>query len=163
MHTHGTSLKVFFSAIFIVIAGLTQIKIEAQPAQFTPVDVGQTVNGFQDDFTGTTRDPNWVSVGADADLYSLNNGVLVIPSLAGDPNHLLYEAAGYDKVVQEVLARMKVTGFEFSDSGVTRGGIGVGSDPDNNRPGQALNLHFRDTDATGPVTGRHVGLLDDFK
>jgi hypothetical protein len=64
--------------------------------------------------------------------------------------------------VQEVLARIKVTAFEFSAGGLTRGGIAVGSDPDNARPGQALNLHFRDTDATGPVHGRHVGLLDDY-
>src|SRR5262245_1749008 len=160
MHTNITSLKVRLIAFLMV--GLSQTNLQAQQPQFTPFDVGQTVNGFQHDFTGEARDPNWVSVGVGDDLYTQANGVLVIPSLFGDPNHLLYAAPGYDNVVQEVLARMKVTAFEFSSGGVTRGGIAVGSDPNNSHPGQALDLHFRDTDATGPVTGRHVGFLDDY-
>jgi hypothetical protein len=44
--------------------GLGLAGIQILPAgSGQPSDLGQTVNGFQDDFTGTTSDPKWVPVG----------------------------------------------------------------------------------------------------
>jgi hypothetical protein len=40
-----------------------------------PVERGQVVNGFQDDFTGATRDPNWKVLGPGGDLYRQANGL----------------------------------------------------------------------------------------
>src|SRR5262245_12928212 len=56
-------------------------------AQFTPVDVGQTVSGFQDDFSGAARDANWIVVGAGGDYYEQANGVLKVTVIDSDPNH----------------------------------------------------------------------------
>src|SRR2546422_483245 len=88
-------------------------------AQLLPADVGTTVNGFQDDFDGAALNPNWVVLGANA--YSLSNGVLRVTTASGDPNHLLYQAAGYNNSVQEVLARIRVLNFGTGDQ--PRGGI----------------------------------------
>src|SRR6185503_14859908 len=87
--------------------------------QLVPSDVGTTVNGFQDDFDGTSLSPSWVVRGAN--VYSVANGMLRASSATGDPNHLLYEAAGYNPSVQEVLARIRVVNFGSGD--FPRGGI----------------------------------------
>lgn len=150
------SLKTLVLALFMV--GSSQTNIQAQ-GQFTPVDVGQTVNGFQDDFAGAARDPNWVAVGPAGDLYEQVDGLLRVTAASGDPNHLLYTAPGYSDAVQEVLARIRLISF---DSGAyPRGGIGVGVNVDTS---QGIELHFRDwTDQAIDGHLRHLRLLDDLR
>jgi hypothetical protein len=127
-----------------------------------PAELGQTVNGFQDDFTSATRDPNWVPVGPSGDTYTQVNGVLQVAAAHGDPNHLLYKGAGGSNIVQEVLARMRVVGFGTLD--YVRGGVCVGAltnvsgAPATNWA--AFNLHFRDV-VEDNAPARHFRLLDD--
>lgn len=121
-----------------------------------PVDFGQTVNGFQDDFTGAARDPNWVAVGPGGDLYEQANGVLKVTASMGDPNHLLYAAPGYNDATQEVLAHIRIKAFGQGDG--PRGGIGVGVNADNS---QGIELHFRNSDFN--ETGTRFRLLDDLR
>jgi hypothetical protein len=151
MHSKRSPLK----AAFVVLFAATLSQIQAQPPQFTPIDFGQSVNGFQDDFASAERDPNWVPVGAGGDLYEQADGVLHITVTDGDPNHLLYEAPGYSDAAQEVLARMRATSFGTGD--FPRGGVAVGVDGDT---GEGINLHFRDSNQDG-VSGRQFKLLDD--
>ena len=61
-----------------------------------PLDFGQNVSGFQDDFSGVTRDPNWVAVPSDRDDYKQADGVLRVTTMDANPCHLLCQAAGYD-------------------------------------------------------------------
>jgi hypothetical protein len=123
-----------------------------------PSELGQTVNGYQDDFTGSTRDPNWRPYGPGGDLYTQANGVLNVQVRTGDPNHLLYVAPGYNPTNQEVVARIRITAFGTGDP--SRGGIGVGVQTNTADLSRGINLHFRDF-AEGGVTGRHFMLLDD--
>lgn len=123
-----------------------------------PADFGQSANGFQDDFTSAARDPNWVAVPADKDMYEQVNGLLRVTVMGDSPGldtHLLYEAPGYNDSVQEVLARIRVTAFGVGDA--PRCGISVGVDPESS---QGINLHFRDNDQDG-IQGRQFKLLDD--
>lgn len=121
-----------------------------------PAEDGTMVAGYQDDFAGATRDPNWKARGPGGDLYRQEDGLLRVTVRSGDPNHLLYEAPGYDNTVQEVLARIRVTAFGVNQDG-PRGGIGVGvSSP----ASQGINLHFRNFNQDG-VNGRQFKLLDD--
>ena len=76
-----------------------------------PAELGQTLNGFQDDFTGATRDPDWKAFGPGGDRYEQADGLLYVSPSVGDPNHLLYMKAGYSNDVQEVLARIRATAF----------------------------------------------------
>lgn len=95
--------------------GRVSIPIQTAPAM--PADVGENVAGFQDDFTGTNRNPLWVQRGRydhqNALSLSTNffqeRGVLRITPAAPDPTHLLFEAPGYNATNQEVLVRMRVT------------------------------------------------------
>ena len=123
-----------------------------------PSELGQTVNGFQDDFTGATRDPNWRPFGPGGDLYVQANGLMHVQVRSGDPNHLLYVAPGYNTTNQEVVARIRITAFGTGDP--SRGGIGVGVQTNAADLSRGINLHFRDF-AEGGVTGRHFMLLDD--
>jgi len=118
-----------------------------------PIDVGTTVNGFQDDFEGTALNSNWVVAGAN--VFSVSGGLLHVVSATGDPNHLLYEAAGYDNSVQEVLARIRVLSFGSGD--LVRGGVGAGIDPSSTR---GLNYLFRENTSDGQ-TALHLAFLDD--
>src|SRR5438094_435206 len=52
-----------------------------------PAEYGRTVNGFQDDFTGATRDPNWKAIGPGGDHYVQEDGVLKVYVATNDPNH----------------------------------------------------------------------------
>ncbi len=123
----------------------------AAHAQFVPSDVGTTVAGFQDDFNGTALNPSWVARGQN--VFSVSGGMLHVTSASGDPNHLLYEAAGYNNSVQEVLARIRVTSFGTGDP--ARTGVAVAVDPSSS---QGINLHLRDEPNPGQ---RHVEFLDD--
>jgi hypothetical protein len=112
---------------------------------------------FQDDFTGASRDPNWVAYGPAGDLYEQTNGVLKVTAVESDPNHLLYTAGGYSDSVQEVLARIKINAFGQGD--YPRGGIAVGINTDSS---QGINLMFRNSPLQS-IGGSpfHFRLLDD--
>src|ERR1700721_2401359 len=78
------SLKL--SSILLLTAGLSQFNGTAQNTNM-PYDFGTVVNGFQDNFTNSARDPAWVPVGAGGDQYHQTNGVLSIGTFfAGNPN-----------------------------------------------------------------------------
>jgi hypothetical protein len=133
-----------------------------------PVELGQTVNGFQDDFTGATRDPNWVPVGPGGDLYTQTNGVLQVAVNAGDPNHLLYMGPGGSNTVQEVLARIRVVAFGSGDpcrGGVCVGSItnltGAGSGPATNW--SAININIRNNADVSGAPNYHFRMLDDLR
>ena len=127
--------------------------LTAQP--FSPADAGTTVSGFQDDFSGASLGSGWVVRGAN--VYSVANGILHIASPNSDPNHLLYEVPGYNTSTQEVLVRIRVTGF--SPGQYSRGGIGVGVDA---ATSSGINFTFRDGNYEGQV-GKHTAFLDDFR
>jgi hypothetical protein len=85
------------------------------------------------------------------------NGVLHVGQAGGDPNHLLYAGANYAGVVQEILARARVT--RFGNGPYARGGIGISVDRSTS---QGINFTFRDNDGAGHP-GRHLALLDDYR
>jgi hypothetical protein len=126
-------------------------------------EYGDTVTGYQDSFTGATRNTNWVAVGAGGDNYVQGNGLLKVFANHGDPNHLVYAAPGYSNDVQEVLARIRIIAFQSADA--YRGGIGVcigtngSSSPYTNF--QGMNFHFRDN--TNESKLRHFKFLDDLR
>lgn len=140
-------MKACVFALFCVTCLTIPLNLNAQ----APLDVGTTVNGFQDDFDLPSLNPHWVVRGLN--VYSVMNGVLRVTSAASDPNHLLYEAPGYNNSVQEVLARIRI--LDFSTGDAARAGIATVVDPASS---QGINLHFRDE----PVAGqRHMEFLDD--
>ena len=118
-----------------------------------PVDVGTTVNGFQDDFDGSALGPNWVVAGAN--VFSVSGGILHVTPAAGDPNHLLYELPGYNNAVQEVLARIRVLSYGAGD--LVRGGLGVRVRSSSD---QGINYLFRENTSDGE-TALHLAFLDD--
>ncbi|MSU22148.1 MAG: hypothetical protein EXS30_12235, partial [Pedosphaera sp.] len=117
-----------------------------------PAEFGQTVNGFQDSFDGATLNASWKARGPATNIYSLANGILSVTNAIGDPNHLLYEAAGYNSTNQEVLARIRINRFGTND--LARAGIGASVGITNS---QGINYHFRNEGA-GAV---HTEFLDD--
>jgi len=120
-----------------------------------PIDeYGDTVSGFQDDFSGATRNTNWVAVGPGGDSYLQQSGLLRVFASHGDANHLIYQAAGYTNAVEEILARIRVL-FAQSVTGF-HAGIGVGIDPVTS---QGMNLGFRDYAAES--ANHHFKLYDD--
>jgi len=129
-------------------------------------DFGNTVAGYQDNFSGATMNTNWVALGGGGDGYLQINGLLKIFANQGDPNHLVYAAPGYSNDVQEVLARMRVVAFQQGDP--CRGGLGVcigtNASSDNPTNYEGINLHFRDNPGDTPTNVtvvRHIKLLDD--
>ena len=74
-----------------------------------PVDVGTSVNGFQDDFDGAALGSYWQISGMN--VFTVSGGALHVSPASGDPNHLLYSGASYDKTIQEVLARIRIVTF----------------------------------------------------
>lgn len=163
----ATDLVVRFEAMstfFNEIVGIDNVRIHSgnlPPAGPVgqPLELGKTVNGFQDDFTGATRDPNWKPRGPGGDLYKQEDGLLRVTVRLLDPNHLLYEAPGYNDTVQEVLARIRVIAFGTGDA--SRAGIGtaVQTTPASELS-RGINLHFRNNTQDG-VTGKQFKLLDD--
>ena len=138
------------------ILAVDNIRVTAgEAASGQPTELGQTVNGYQDDFTGATRNPDWKVRGPGGDYYAQADGVLRVSARTGDPNHLLYEASGYHTNVQEVLARIRITAFGTNDA--ARAGLGVGVATNNS---QGINLHFRNH-LQDNVAGRQFKLLDD--
>lgn len=129
-------------------AGVNMLQTNKPIAEY-----GDAVSGFQDNFSGATRNTNWVAVGAGGDHYLQQGGLLKVFADHGDPNHLIYQVSGYSNDVQEVLARLRVVAFGSGDP--FRAGIGVGIGTNS----QGMNLHFRDY--TNAVPARHFQFLDD--
>lgn len=123
-----------------------------------PLDFGRSTAGFQDDFDGRTRNPHWISRPATMDLYLQTNGVLKVPTLQGDPNHLFYEAPGYDSQTHEVLARIKIN----SHGEGSRAGIAVGGNPAATHPGESLNLVFVPNARDLGINAPRFRLLNDY-
>jgi hypothetical protein len=122
-------------------------------------EFGTNVNGYQDDFNGTTLNPDWLvyNGGGSPNLFTLSgSGSLIMNPAAGDPNKLLYNpASGYDNSVQEVLALIRVNTDTAAVDGF-RGGVASVS---NTFDGQGINLLIRQPGQNGP--GNHFNLLDD--
>jgi hypothetical protein len=139
--------------------------IVAPVAAEQPAEQGQTLNGFQDDFTGPSRDPNWVVVGPGGDHYLQSGAVLKVFASGGDANHLLYMAPGASNIVQqEVLARIRVVNFGTGDG--PRGGICVGVETNvvlaSLDAWSGIDLLFRDNIEDSPPN-RHFKLRDDLR
>ena len=123
-------------------------------AQSLPTDVGTTVNGFQDDFEGTSLGTNWVVQGTSN--YLVSDGVLHVLPGTGDPDHLLCELPGYDNTVQEVLARIRIV--NFGSGNAVYGGVGVGVD---GSTGEGIDFVFRNGSSEGQ-SNQHMAFLDDY-
>jgi hypothetical protein len=121
--------------------------------ELVPTDVGTTVNGFQDDFDGTTFNPNWVVAGDN--VFSVSGGLLHVTPATGDPNHLLYEMPGYNDAIQEVLARVRVLSYGSGD--LVRGGVAVAVNPSTTR---GINYLFRENTSDNQ-SALHLAFLDD--
>ena len=125
---------------------LGSIRFQTNQTAGVPWELLQTVNGFQDDFTSAARNTNWVASANNdpaPDQYQQANGVLRVFPSVGDPNHLLFEASGYSNSVQEVLARIRVVGFQTNSDG-PRGGIAVAVTTNAANPSRGINLELRD-------------------
>lgn len=149
---------------YITVDNIRVVGPLGAPTVEVPAELGQTVNGFQDDFTGATRNPNWVAVGAGGDHYLQQDGVLKVFPSAGDPNHLLYMGAGASNTVSEVLARVRMLNFSSGDA--PRGGIAVNVSSnvtDHLGVWTGINLNFRNHTDTGTTTTRHFRILDDLR
>ncbi len=143
-----SELSLLFAALQTAAVALSPAGVNAQ---LLPSDAGTTVSGFQDDFDGGALNPSWIVRGAN--VFSVSGGMLHVASTTGDPNHLLYELAGYNNSIQEVLARIRVNNFGNGDA--PRAGISTASDPVTS---QGINLMFRDEPNPGQ---RHFEFLDD--
>jgi hypothetical protein len=152
-----------FLPISLVVAGVLLARPSVAPVRGQPTELGQTVNGFQDDFTSAVRNPNWVAVGPGGDHYEQvpTYGVLRVTTSGGGSNHLLYMAPGASNSVQEVLARIWVV--KFGTGEMPRAGVCAGVNtnvPAVFKGWNGINLQFRDNAADGPPS-RHFNLLDD--
>jgi hypothetical protein len=150
---------------FIAAAAVLAVVTIATTAQAVMVsnfnEAGTTVNGYQDDFNGTTLNPDWFLIdngGNGPGLFTLSgNGTLFMNPAGGDPNKLLYNPpTPYSDTVQQILALIRVSIDEPFPSDGFRGGPTVGS---NLGDGRGINLHFREPGENGP--GNHFNLLDD--
>ncbi len=184
MRTSTSTFKL--SSLLLLTIGLTQFNAAAQTNASTPYDYGTVVNGFQDNFTNSIRDPGWVVINvSNVDTYVQTNGVLRVssPTNAQNPNHLIYNPNGvsYNGTNQEVLVRLRAVNFQWSDAnqGSQMFGIGVACQPTNSPPSGTGNLGgynwmFMDLDgwddtgdpnyATFPtaVQAYQARLLDDY-
>jgi hypothetical protein len=143
-------------------SGVSVVHVQAQPAE-----LGQTLNGFQDDFTGATRDTNWVAVGPGGDHYVQQDGLLKVFVSHGDPNHLIYMGPGGSNTTQEVLARLRVVNFGAGDP--SRGGIAVCVSTGvtshlTDWIGMNLNIrNYSENFNSGPTSTNHFKMLDDLR
>jgi uncharacterized protein (TIGR03118 family) len=125
---------------------LGSISFQTNQTAGVPWELLQTVNGYQDDFTSKSLNANWVPSANNnptPNQYAQVNGVLRVFATTGDPNHLLYQAAGYSNDVQEVLARIRAVAFQTNFDG-PRGGIAVAVTTNAANPSRGIDLHFRD-------------------
>jgi hypothetical protein len=152
------SLKL--SSLLLLTAGLSQFNGAAQNTNM-PYDFGTVVNGFQDNFTNSVRDPAWVPVGAGGDQYRQTNGVLSVGTFyAGNPNHLLYiPAGGYDGTTQEVLIRLRILNMPFVPQGSAHAGALVAAEPPGGESlpaGSGINWQLMNTSDNGSLFGDNI-------
>lgn len=134
---------------------------ESQAALFTNfAEYGTTVNGFQDDFDGTTLNPGWLRVDPGnndgGNVYTLSgDGRLLMGIPQGDGNRLLYNGATYSTSSQEVLALMRSNTappannlWRFGVAGLT-----------NTSNGNGINLELLGNENDAP--NLHARLLND--
>ncbi|MGO8701106.1 MAG: hypothetical protein ACLQVY_25725 [Limisphaerales bacterium] len=126
-----------FRRVLAVLGMVSMFGLAALAQELVPTDVGTTVNGFQDDFDGTTLNTNWVVAGDN--VFSVSGGFLHVTSAIDDPNHLLYELPGYNNSIQEVLARVRVLNYGSGD--LVRGGVAAAVNPSTT---QGINYLFRE-------------------
>ncbi len=144
MLNHQSLLLRLIAILAISLAGSI---FQSNAQSLVPADWGTVVNGYQDDFEGTSLQSGWAVRGAS--VYSVNGGILHMGVGAGDPNHLLYEGAAYNSAVQEVLVRMRVTSYGSGDG--PRGGPSTVVDASST----GINYHFRNNTAV------RMAMLDD--
>ena len=138
----------------------TSCRVDFSP--LLPLDCGQIVCGFQDDFSSPIRDPHWVAVPAQRDCYTQADGVLKVTTMDTNPSHLLYSAAGYDQAVQEVLARIRIKHIALGANPIA--GISVACSPETAHAGEAINFIFlQDPGDTLGVSGPVLRLVDDWR
>jgi hypothetical protein len=123
----------------VPIAAGTQAAIDF--TVYVPLEFGQTVTGFQDNFNSATIDPDWNPDPSDNMPFTQSGGMLhmtTITNITGeDPVHLFYEpASGYSSDTQEVLMRMRINTLTAD----AVGGVAVGGDPVIG--GEAANLYM---------------------
>jgi hypothetical protein len=123
-------------------------------------EFGTTVNGYQDDFNGTSLNPDWLEFDGGNDDGPLfvpsGTGTLLMNPAGGDPNKLLYNPAGGYMNDQNVLALIRVNIDPAGESDGFRAGLATVSSTAN---GHGLNLLFREPGQNGP--GNHFNLLND--
>jgi len=140
---------------------LASLATDARAVLFSNfTEFGKTVNGYQDDFNGTTLNPSWIehnAAPADPAHFTLSGtGSLQMHGANNDPNKLLYNpASGYNTTTQNVLALIRMT-TEGPNVDGGRGGVAAVSD---SLTGQGLNLLLRQPTQNG--NGNHFNLLDD--
>ena len=137
-------------------------QLPASQDRHVPLDFGEKVHGFQDDFSGLVRDPSWVAVPADRDCYQQANGVLHVTATDTNPSHLLYKGTEYAGAVQEVLARIRVNALAAGPNPIA--GISVAANPAAAHAGEGINFIFINDPgdclgAAGPV----LRLVDDWR
>ena len=113
------------------------------PAQsFSPDDVAALVNGFQDDFSSSVRNPDWVSVPAASDPFWIQaNGVLRVTTMSPNPNHLLYKpATPYDNSTQEVLVRIRYKHLNADNNALIGPAVGCNPNDPGGHPGAGINI-----------------------
>jgi hypothetical protein len=128
----------------LLIAANTQAAIDFKME--VPLEFGQAVNGFQDNFNSATMNSAWTPVPSDNNPFTQSGGMLHMNTLTNitgeNPVHLFYEpAAGYSSDTQEVLMRMRIT--VSTESGNALDGVAVGGDP--KAGGEAANLSMVNT------------------
>src|SRR5208283_1732812 len=94
----------------LLVAATVGIPAFRLPAQYLlPADAGTAALGFQDSFSGGGLGANWVVRGAND--YYVSGGALHVVTAGGVPSHVLYELPGYNRTIQEILARIRVLSY----------------------------------------------------
>jgi len=148
--TARTALFATAVALGFALPGPTRRTFAQDPIPSNFAEYGTTVNGFQDQFQGTSLDPGWTLVGSGV-TATVSGGYLHCSGATSDPSRLMYTGASYDGVTQNVLAMIKV----ISTSGGSDSRVGVSTS--NTTAGQGMNLMFRGAPSFGIVS-----FLNDF-
>ncbi len=125
---------------------LTSTNIPVSFTVYLPAELGASVSGYQDNFSASTLNTNWLAVGLDPEngdnlFLQDGDGLLHISSATNafesNPNLLLYNGPAYNSASQEVLMRLRITAFApstfsgaaYGDGLDSIGGATVGADP----------------------------------
>jgi len=159
------------SSLLLLTIGLTQFNAAAQTNASTPNDFGTVVNGFQDNFTNSTRNPAWVPVNpGNEDPYVQTNGVLRVfsPTNEENPNHLIYNPtnATYDGAVQEVLVRIRSVLWDYfeNNEGDMLYGTALSCQPTNSdSPAGGYCFLFMDVDGNTQFGDPEIGRIHGYQ